>query len=79
MTRTVPNDAAIMSGFNGQYVMIIPSLRCVIVRLGFTPGVWDSVLDEDEDRGDMDGSVPFDNSEFFGILSKHCVRLNEKQ
>lgn len=80
MTRAVPHDAAIMSGFNGQYVMIIPSLKCVIVRLGFTPGVWDTVLDEDEGKGDMNGSVvPFDSFEFFGALSKHCMRLNEKQ
>ena len=33
----VPNDAFFMSGHDGQSVVIIPSLRLVIVRLGLTP------------------------------------------
>jgi CubicO group peptidase (beta-lactamase class C family) len=36
MTTTLPSDAYFMSGFEGQYTIIIPSLDAVIVRLGFT-------------------------------------------
>jgi CubicO group peptidase (beta-lactamase class C family) len=72
MTRAVPQDAAMMSGFNGQYVMVIPSLNCVIVRLGFTPGVWEAGIGDEDDS-----QVPFNNYHFFRTLSDHCARLNE--
>ncbi|CAM9169036.1 unnamed protein product, partial [Ectocarpus fasciculatus] len=36
MTTSLPSDAYFMSGFEGQYTIIIPSLDAVIVRLGFT-------------------------------------------
>ena len=34
----VPRDEFRASGYDGQYVMVIPSRRAVIVRLGQTPG-----------------------------------------
>ena len=34
----VPTDAFTMNGFQGQYVVVIPSLDLVIVRLGAAPG-----------------------------------------
>ncbi|KAJ1427835.1 beta-lactamase/transpeptidase-like protein [Ochromonadaceae sp. CCMP2298] len=36
MTQTLPQDAYLMSGYLGQYNVIIPSLDVVITRLGFT-------------------------------------------
>lgn len=36
MTTSVPADAYFMSGFQGQYVMITPSLDLVVARLGLT-------------------------------------------
>jgi len=36
---TVPSDAYYMSGYQGQYVVVIPSKELIVVRMGFTkPG-----------------------------------------
>ena len=67
MTRILPPDAYTMSGFDGQYVTVIPSLRCVIVRLGMTPDI---------DKDDKSRPRSFSKPEFFGTLSNHCRRLN---
>lgn len=46
MTRALPTDAYFMSGFEGQYTIIIPSLDAVIVRLGFTSKTKDQEWDK---------------------------------
>ncbi len=51
----VPRDALIASGFDGQFVFIIPSRRAVIVRLGQTPG---NGFDADEFVGEVLASLP---------------------
>ena len=53
MTTALPSDAYFMSGFEGQYNIIIPSLDAVIVRLGFT------TKEEDEkwDKGALFGGI----------------------
>ena len=71
MTRALPRDAYTMSGYDGQYVMVIPSLECSIVRLGFT-----------QDTGDKtpDNPTPaFSRPHFFGTLAKHCERLYKER
>lgn len=59
MGRDLPQDDYWFQGFDGQYVIIIPSRDLVIVRLGFTPNGWgrvrpelvDSVLQALQDPG----------------------------
>lgn len=51
----VPRDALIASGYEGQFVFIIPSRRAVIVRLGQTPG---DGFDADEFVGNVLAALP---------------------
>ena len=47
LPRTLPSDTYFMSGYDGQYVVVIPSKQLVICRLGFTKEdvtVWDPAL-----------------------------------
>lgn len=72
ITRTLPKDAYYMSGYHGQYVMVIPSLECVIVRLGITPA--SATGDQDPDETNLRFSRPL----FFGTLAKRCRDICSK-
>ena len=69
MTRILPSDAYFMSGFEGQYVFIIPSLDLVITRIGFT---------NSEKSGPWKGKlIGWDHNELFGRVVG-CVRNNNE-
>lgn len=53
MTTALPSDAYFMSGFEGQYTIVIPSLDAVIVRLGFTS----EAKNEQWDKPSLFGSI----------------------
>jgi CubicO group peptidase (beta-lactamase class C family) len=70
ITRTLPKDAYFMSGFHGQFVIVIPSIDCVIARLGVTPD--DATGDGDPDWANLKFSRPL----FFGTLAHRCQDIS---
>lgn len=66
LKKFMPPDTYFMSGFDGQYVFIVPSLELVIVRLGFTE---DSAVDITTAEGATQGSPRFSRPQLFGTIA----------
>jgi CubicO group peptidase (beta-lactamase class C family) len=60
LVDSLPSDAYLMSGFDGQYTMIVPSANLVIARLGFT--------------SDSPDKVVWDKSLFFETITNHVLK-----
>ncbi len=71
MTRSLPPDAYMMCGYDGQFVVVIPSLDCVVSRLGFTS--------DTGDRKPEDPNPAFSKSKFFSTIAQHCKRLQNSR